>query len=146
MSYRKTIEGRLLSCEPIREILEELEQTRLTGERERAEADPEAHRLTLVMERGKQASWKYWDGGGVPGSRVRYGYTCWRNAAGYFLSFREVWDAEKGEGYRDKWVPHRKRRLAADTAKRWAAESLADAMRKSGEEIADAVRETEDDG
>lgn len=146
MSIDERVRERLLSLEPIQDILRDLEQGRRADELERVKADPEGHTTTLIMEEGKEPTWRYWKGGGVPGCRVRFGYMCWRNAAGYFLSFREVWDPEKGQGFRDKWVPHRKRRLAADTARRWAADSLADAMRKSGEKIAEAVLKLEEDG
>lgn len=53
--------------------------------------DPKAHKLTLIMAEGKPASYRYYDAGkDGRGWEVRFGYTCWRNAAGYFLSFRET--------------------------------------------------------
>ena len=57
---------------------------------DRINADPTAHKLTTVFD-GRPASYRYIDGGhDGRGWAVRFCWTNWRNAAGYFLSWREV--------------------------------------------------------
>ncbi len=140
-SLRRSAEPRLLSSvlnitqedamsvtrDPVRERLErepavqrvllEMEVSRREVERKQVEADPEAHKTTRLMEK---TNFRYWPAKHkLPdGAKVSFCYTTGRNRAGYFLSFREVWDAEKDEGYRDKWVAHKRRKGASYHAER----------------------------
>lgn len=86
-----------------------------------AKADPVKHKKTLQFD--GRLSWLYY-GGGVDrrGIRRRFCYTTTRNAAGYFLSFVEVYDTKKGRGERIKFVASKKRHLMDARAKRlWQA-------------------------
>jgi hypothetical protein len=117
--------SRKLSRDPaIQRLLRDMERHENERELERVRANPEAHKLTRLMQPGKRVSYRHFKGGGVPGCQVHYGYCVWRNAAGYFLSFREVFNAATGEGERDKWVAHKTRKAARSTAERWARDSL----------------------
>jgi hypothetical protein len=66
----------------------------------RAKADPVKHKATLQFE--GRLGWRYYGDIIKRGKRYRYGWTTTRNAAGYFLSFREVIHIKKGVGERDQ--------------------------------------------
>lgn len=88
---------------------------------ERAKADPLGNKLTTQFE-GQSMNWHYAatlrDG---RGRRVRFCWSCHRNAAGFFLGWREVWDAKRGTGKRDQWVSRRVRKAVAEIARRRTA-------------------------
>lgn len=87
-----------------------------------AKANPVAHKLTLVWPTGSRCRWLYYDGGVSRGVRRRFCYTTTRNAAGYFLSFVEVYHVKKGVGRRTKFKASRTRRLMDERAERmWKA-------------------------
>ncbi len=93
-------------------------------ELEEIEADPKKHKLTKIMG-PKGSSYRYYSAGkDGRGWEVRFCYSCWRNAAGYFLGWREV-IPPKGStanhaGKRDKWIARKVRKRAAKLAKRRA--------------------------
>jgi hypothetical protein len=100
--------------EPIwRQVME----TEREIEAENVDRDPEAHKTTRLME---NSNYRYWPAKRrtETGARVSFCYTTHRNRAGYYLSFREVWDQKKGEGFREKFVAHKKRREARYMAER----------------------------
>lgn len=133
MSVEEKIRQRLEANPAIQEILVELHQSEVEARIRAAEKDPERHKTTRAMERGKNATYRYWDAGrDSKGREVRFCYTCWRNAAGYFLTFREVWDPATKTGFRDTWVPNKMRKRAAALAERWAREARAEAETRDG--------------
>ncbi len=84
------------------------------------EADPKSHKLTLIMG-PKGAAYRYYVAGkDGRGWEVRFCYSCWRNAAGYFLGWREVIPPKgskaKHSGKRDMWVARKVRKRVADIA------------------------------
>jgi hypothetical protein len=103
----------------VADVFGDLERDSRKLELERVKADPGKHKTTRLMAAGKPCSYRY----ALGAHGVRYCWTCWRNAAGYFLSFREIHDHEARQVRRDKWVAHKKRKLAKDTAQRWASDS-----------------------
>lgn len=66
----------------------------------RVKADPVKHKATLQFD--GRLGWRYYGDIIRRGKRYRYGWTTTRNAAGYFLSFREVWNPKKQIGVRDQ--------------------------------------------
>lgn len=80
-------------------------------------ADPVRHKLTLQWE--GELRWRYFDGGiDRRGVRRRFCWTTTRNAAGYFLSFVEVWDSKKGRGERKDFRASKTRNLMKERARR----------------------------
>lgn len=101
--------------ESFRRFMAEMELERREALLRQIAADPAKHKLTLVMTE-KGASTRYWKAGiDGRGREIRFGYTCWRNAAGYFLSFREVVNKD-GTGFRDKFAARKVRKRAAALA------------------------------
>ena len=95
----------------------------IDAESKRAKADPLAHKLTRVMEDGKPPSYRYWRGEltNGKGQRVRFCWTVHRNAAGFYLGFRETW-RKNGNTVRDQFVSRRVKARCIDIAKqRYAA-------------------------
>ena len=88
-----------------------------------AEADPVKHKLTLIFPDGAGPRWRYY-GGGVDRRGVQRSF-CWttnRNAAGYFLSFVEVFHRKSGRGERVRFVASRSRsRMKARALKLYQA-------------------------
>ena len=52
------------------------------------------------------------------GIEVRCCYSCWKNVAGYYLSWVERRSADAGE--RSQWVAHKTKKAARACAERWA--------------------------
>lgn len=87
-------------------------------------ADPVKHKLTLQWPKdSKGPSWRYYEGGiDRRGVRRRFCYTTTRNAAGYFLSFVEVYNSKKGVGERKEFLASKTRKLMKARARRmWEA-------------------------
>jgi hypothetical protein len=86
-----------------------------------AKADPVKNKTTLQWDGPLRSL--YYDGGiDRRGVRRRFFYSTTRNAAGYFLSWVEVWNAKKGRGERTRFVASKKRHLMDARAKRlWTA-------------------------
>ena len=90
----------------IAELWRDVEQRSMQTAYDRAKADPFKNRLTKVMEKGKPASYRY--GGWIMGRgsrRVAYCWSCHRNAAGFFLGWREIETADRV--IRDQWTARR---------------------------------------
>lgn len=82
------------------------------------EADPLAHKLTRLWGEGPGPRYRYWgDIRNGKGQRVRYCWSTNRNAAGFFLGWREVW-MKNGTGKRDQYVSRRSRQKVKDIARR----------------------------
>lgn len=89
-------------------------------ESERAKADPKAHKLCRIMADGKPASYRYVPAGkDGRGRAIWFCWSCWRNAAGYFLGWREVRTREYVK--RDQWIARKVRRRARALAHRRVA-------------------------
>lgn len=86
---------------------------------DRAAADPVANKLTRLAAPGKDWSYRYVPAGkdGL-GRTVRFCWSCHRNAAGYFLTWREV--RGKTNGKRDQYAARRVRRRCMEMAMRRA--------------------------
>lgn len=84
----------------------ELDRDLNAREAERAKANPNRHKLTTVMPDG--ASYRYYPAGHDGRRReVRFCWSTKRNAAGFFLGWREV--LGQGLGRRDQWLARRRR-------------------------------------
>jgi hypothetical protein len=115
------------------DVWREIEDVNNSIEREQAQADPKAHKLSKVMEKG--ANYDYY-----PAGKTKRGYTvsfCWttkRNVAGYFLGWRQVskpaTKAEAKRGMvstikRDRWIARKSRKAAEVVAWTRSAKLLA---------------------
>lgn len=86
--------------------------------REEAARDPERYKTTLVFPRDGHTRYLYWQSKPGPRMReVRFCYSTGRNAAGYFLSWRER-DIGRGRWQRDKFVARKRRKAAKEVARR----------------------------
>jgi hypothetical protein len=82
-----------------------------------AKADPVKNKKTLQFE--GRLSWRFFEGGiDRRGVRRRFAWTTTRNAAGYFLSFVEVYDTKKGRGERKDFGASKTRNLMKERARR----------------------------
>lgn len=79
-------------------------------------ADPAKHKLTREFPAGARLNWRFWQVKGKRAPRVRYCYSTERNLAGYFLGWREVWDAKRGQGRRDMWIASKRRTTVREKA------------------------------
>jgi hypothetical protein len=86
---------------------------------EAAKADPVRHKKTLQWD-SADLRWRYFEGGiDRRGVRRRFCVdTTTRNAAGYFLSFVEVYDTKKGRGERKNFVASKTRHRMKDRARK----------------------------
>lgn len=81
----------------------------------RAKADPKKYKLTTIFPDG--TNYHYWPAG--MDGRNRKVHFCWstkRNAAGYFLTWREV--IGKDNGKRDMWSARKTKSACAEIARR----------------------------
>jgi hypothetical protein len=96
-------------------------------ESDQAKADPKTHKLTRVME-GKYGMRYWWIPCGKDGLGRKV-YFCWtkhRNAAGYFLGWRETYSVPKGKQgrqsiKRDQWIARKAKWRAKEVCERRAA-------------------------
>lgn len=103
---------------PFQRMLLEMEVDRLQSRLEAIKADPVRFKTTLQWEDG-EPRWRYFEGGiDRRGVRRRFCWTTNRNAAGYFLSFVEVWDSKKGRGERKDFRASKTRHLMKERARR----------------------------
>lgn len=99
----------------VADLIRQANQDWNAAEAKRAAADPKRYKLTRVMDK---LTYHY-----VPAGRDGWGRTIWfcwschRNAAGYFLGWRQV-TAKDGTGKRDQWVARRCRKRAKELAYR----------------------------
>jgi hypothetical protein len=93
----------------IQNLMLEMQIEAIERRRKAVLADPIKHRATLEFPESAKMNWRYWQVKGKRGPRVRYCYSTERNLAGYFLCWREVWDAKAGVGKRDLFVASKRR-------------------------------------
>lgn len=97
----------------------EIEQASRKRESEEAKKDPLKYKKTRVFD--GSAGYHYWQTRDGLGRNVRFCYSTHRNAAGFFLGWRETWN-KKGGGKRDKWISRRrKKRVVEIMQRRWQA-------------------------
>ena len=96
-------------------VFADLQQSSLRQEEEAAKADPHAHRTTRVFS--GRLRWRYYDGG----KGLRFCYSCDRNAAGYYLAWRER--RTKTGGRRDQYVPSKRKKDCIEHARLMAAKA-----------------------
>lgn len=101
-----------LAQETVQGIWNRVHQNLMQIDVDLAKADPEKHKLTLVFDGPMR--WRYFDAGkDGRGWNVRFCWSTTRNAAGYFLSWREV-RPPKGSSAkfvmkRDQWIARKAR-------------------------------------
>lgn len=93
---------------------------RMNNDREAnaAKSDPLSNKLCRVFDPGVSTNYRYW--GPVKngkGQKVRFCWASHRNAAGFFLGWRETW-MKNGTIKRDRWYSRKVKARAADVAKR----------------------------
>lgn len=86
-------------------FFENMERTRQARLKEEIAADSAAHKLTSMMADGKPASYRYMGATNGRGQAVWFCWSVHRNAAGYFLGWRETYSKRKDGTYatRDQW-------------------------------------------
>lgn len=102
----------------IQNFMMEMQISAIERRRKAVLADPVKHKLTTDFPEGARMNSRYW--GNIKVSKnvtVSYHYSTERNLAGYFLGWRETWNAKKGEGKRDQWVASKRRTAVRDRAK-----------------------------
>lgn len=118
--FEQAIRKRLEADPAIRQLLGDLEQSRLEMAADRAKRDPKSNKLTTVFPPGSPLRWRYYSAGrDGRGRSVRFCYSTARNVAGYFLGWREV--AGKESGKRDRWTASKTRRIVTERARARAA-------------------------
>lgn len=111
----------------IDDLWQQIEQRCRAGDEVDADKHPERYRLSRTIARGKPASYRYWPAGtDDEGRKVGFGWTVWKNIGDRYLGFREVWDPNKGEGFRDRWTEHKTRKQARG----WAEGAVANFQRE----------------
>jgi hypothetical protein len=98
-------------------MFEELEQAHCRRVSREAKLDPQAHKLTRVFDHG--ANYRYWQTKNGKGQRVLFCYSVHRNAAGYFMGWRETY-MKNGFVKRDMWLARRRKKACIEIAKRRA--------------------------
>lgn len=97
----------------IRGLWADFERTESALRIAKAKANPAAHKLSHDFPDG--LSWRYWPAGkDGRGREIRFCWTTTRNAAGYFLGFREV--RGKRGGKRDQFTASKRRTTVSDRA------------------------------
>ena len=104
--------------EAIETMLLEMEASRREALVARIKADPVKYKTTLQWSDGIEPRWRYFDGGtDRRGVRRRFCWTTTRNAAGYFLSFVEVYDTKRGRGERKDILASKRRETCKERAR-----------------------------
>jgi hypothetical protein len=112
------------------DIFAGVERDRQRDQLAKIQKDPEAHRLTRLMAPGARLSYRYEDGGeDHTGRTVRFCWACHRNAAGYFLAWRQNQGAD-GQGERVAFTAHRQKKAARAWSQRWATEFRAEVRKR----------------
>lgn len=121
------IERRLEAA--VGDVFARVERDWVRDELRKVRSDPEANKLTRLMG-PKGNTYRYADGGrDHTGRTVRFCWSCWKNAAGYFLAWKEVRGENQGE--RVGWTAHRTRKAARAWSTRWRDEWKAEQRRTS---------------
>lgn len=99
------------------DLFGELEQAERRREVEAAQRDPLKHRLTRVFAAGVTANYRYFNAGkDGRGRRIFFCTATHRNAAGFFLTWRQVETATIMK--RDQWSARRKKKDAKEIARK----------------------------
>lgn len=84
-------------------------------------ADPRGHKLTRYMAAGANTNWRYCPAGkDGRGRTVRFAWACHRNAAGYFLGWREIVSKDGKTIERDQYFARKVKRRAAELQRKRA--------------------------
>ncbi len=96
---------------------------------------PRDHKLSLTAARGSTRLTFINAGRDDEGFRVRFGYSVKRNAAGYFVAFRERWRSDSGRGRKliDPLGARQRRNDAVELAQRNAEKFKRDETKGSQE-------------
>lgn len=106
-------------------------------------ADPKGNKLTMLMGEGQNTNWRYWSAGkDGRGREIRFAYACHRNAAGYFLGWREIVNKD-GTIKRDQFFARKVRKRASELQKKRAAAFKAKRAAKKPAETAPAEPQAE---
>lgn len=85
-----------------------IERTNQEREKEEIATDPKKHKLTRMMADGKESNYRYFQTRNGKGQKTLFCWSVHRNAAGYFLGWRETYFKGKGKNgqyaKRDKWI------------------------------------------
>jgi hypothetical protein len=101
-------------------LWQEVQQGVNRRESERAKADPLSHKNTRVFDAGVSASYRYYPAPkNGKGQKVWFCWSTHRNAAGFFLGWRETY-RKNGTVKRDKWLSRRVKTRCKEIAKRRA--------------------------
>ena len=99
-----------------------IEGTRQKQEKAEIAADPQAHKLTRMMADGKSANYRYMGATNGRGQAVWFCWSTQRNAAGYFLGWRETYlKRKKKDGTyakRDQWTARKAKKRVMELAQR----------------------------
>jgi len=101
-------------------VFAQMERERAELEAERVRKDPKKHKLTRLFPAGVDPERRHrgFDAGTGPnGRRVWFVYSTARNAAGYFLTWRQT-EHPDGRVVRERWCAHKLRRAAKHFARR----------------------------
>lgn len=103
-------------------LLTNIERSRQDSLKSEIAADPEAHKLTGLMSDGKPARYRYVSAKNGRGQTMWFCWSVHRNAAGYFLGWREKYFQRKGKdgtyATRDQWSARKVRNRVMDLAHR----------------------------
>ena len=114
------METRLLRMPDIQELLRSFEQMNRERESAAAKRDPFKNKTTRVFDAGVSAAYRYWPAGkNGKGQKVMFCWSTHRNAAGFYLGWREVY-MKNGTVKRDRWLARRIKNRCAAIAKRRA--------------------------
>jgi hypothetical protein len=108
----------LMQDPTFRDLIQSFERMNNDREAAAAKLNPLANKTTRVFEPGVSTNYRYW--GPVKngkGQKVRFCWAVHRNAAGFFLGWRETW-MKNGTTKRDRWYSRKVKARAADVAKR----------------------------
>lgn len=102
-------------------IMMDLMREKITyAQAQRAFRDPAAWRLSkriVASEKARKGSYRWWGKLKTKRMVVAYCWSCHRNEAGYFLGWREVYDAN-GNYTRDQYVARKVKRRLQELQKR----------------------------
>lgn len=109
---RRALDLGATAQEAIAQLWADVTQSQMAREEAAAKANPAAHRLSRVMERGKRTRYLYYGPIKVGGRKIRYCYATSRNVAGYYLAWREIETAKTVK--RDMWTASKRRATVSD--------------------------------
>ena len=107
----------LMTDPTFRDLIVNFNRMNNDREAEAAKRNPLANKTTRVFDPGVSTNYRYW--GPVKngkGQKVRFCWSSHRNAAGFFLGWREV-HMKNGTVKRDRWLSRRVKTRCADVAR-----------------------------